>query len=142
MNSLKCNKILLSIMLSVLGVISFLMLNLRILKEPTEMLIKALALTALGCYCVFEIVRIIDFERLTSSGNKIGLFCLIICMALFSMQGCSYHITKNPFSEFVFPISAIVFCVMSLLKMWAAPKALQSKGAPTANKKEKTDAGE
>lgn len=142
MISLKCTKILLSIMLSVLGVISFFMLNLRILKEPTEVLIKALALTALGCYCVFEIVRIIDFDRLTSSGNKIGLFCLIICMALFSVQGCSYHITKNPFSEFVFPISTIAFCIMCLLKMWAAPKVLQSKETSTANKKEKTGVGE
>lgn len=119
---LNINKIIMSCVLVVLCIISFVLFDYRLLNESINLIIKTIFMTLVGCYCAFGIAKNIDFNKTLASGNDTSLFCVICCVLLYSLKGCTYSITQNPFREFVFPISALFFSLLCLIKIWISPK--------------------
>ena len=117
---LKFVRVALSTVLIVIFIISFLIFKPSILDGSVNEIAETIAMTIAGIYCAFEIFV---------SGNKISLFCLSCCLAFYSLKGCTFSVTKNPFSQFVFPISAMFISVLSLLKIWIIPKISKAQKA-------------
>lgn len=126
---LKFVRVALSTVLIVIFIISFLIFKPSILDGSVNEIAETIAMTIAGIYCAFEIVKAIDFDKIFVSGNKISLFCLSCCLAFYSLKGCTFGVTKNPFSQFVFPISAMFISVLSLLKIWIIPKISKAQKA-------------
>lgn len=134
---LNINKILLSIVLAVSCIISFLLFDFSFLSESINQIIEAFTITLAGCYCAFSIAIKIDFDKVLTSGKDTALFCMICCILFYSLKGCEYSVTNNPFREFVFPISTLFFCSFSLIKIWVRPKKLRNKPKESSlNKKD------
>ena len=120
---LKFVRVALSTVLIVIFIISFLIFKPSILDGSVNEIAETIAMTIAGIYCAFEIVKAIDFDKIFVSGNKISL------LAFYSLKGCTFSVTKNPFSQFVFPISAMFISVLSLLKIWIIPKISKAQKA-------------